>query len=156
MSLRVDARSSAGVGFATARACVRLWLGVPPERSGVNSAGNGPAMRSAILGAVFAREPERRREFVRASSRLTHLDPRAETAALAVAAPGTAAASVMVEASVPELAREADVVARGRVASAESRVSGDGMRLFTVVTLEVAEAWKGEPGKTVQIQVPAN
>lgn len=75
----------AGVGMATARACVRLWLGVPPERSGVNSAGNGPAMRSAILGAVFARKPEKRREFVRASTRLTHLDPRAETAALAVA-----------------------------------------------------------------------
>jgi ADP-ribosyl-[dinitrogen reductase] hydrolase len=74
----------AGVGLATARACLRLWLGVPPERSGVNSAGNGPAMRSAILGAVFAHEPERRREFVRASTRLTHLDPRAETAALAV------------------------------------------------------------------------
>ena len=75
----------AGVGLATARAGVRLWLGVPPERSGVNSAGNGPAMRSAILGAVFAHEPEKRREFVRASTRLTHLDPRAETAALAVA-----------------------------------------------------------------------
>jgi ADP-ribosylglycohydrolase len=75
----------AGVGLATARACMRLWRGVPPERSGVNSAGNGPAMRSAILGAVFAHEPEKRREFVRDSTRLTHLDPRAETAALAVA-----------------------------------------------------------------------
>ena len=74
----------AGVGLATAKACLRLWLGVPPERSGVNSAGNGAAMRSAILGAVFAREPEKRREFVRASTRLTHVDPRAETAALAV------------------------------------------------------------------------
>lgn len=75
----------AGVGLATARACLRLCFGVPPERSGVNSAGNGPAMRSAILGAVFAHEPGKRREFVRASTRLTHLDPRAETAALAVA-----------------------------------------------------------------------
>lgn len=75
----------AGVGFATARACVRLWLGVSPERSGVNSAGNGPAMRSAIIGAAFADDPRRRREFVRTSTRLTHLDPRAETAALAVA-----------------------------------------------------------------------
>jgi ADP-ribosyl-[dinitrogen reductase] hydrolase len=75
----------AGVGLATARACMRLWRGVPPERSGVNSAGNGPAMRSAILGAVFACDPEKRREFVRASTRLTHLDPKAETAALAVA-----------------------------------------------------------------------
>jgi ADP-ribosyl-[dinitrogen reductase] hydrolase len=75
----------AGVGLATGRACFRLWLGVPPERSGVMSAGNGPAMRSAILGVVFADEPEKRREFVRASTRLTHLDPKAETAALAVA-----------------------------------------------------------------------
>ncbi len=75
----------AGVGAATARACLRLWLGVPAYRSGVNSAGNGPAMRSAILGAVFATDANRRREFVRASTRLTHLDPRAETAAQAVA-----------------------------------------------------------------------
>lgn len=75
----------AGVGLATARACIRLWLGVPQERSGINSAGNGPAMRSAIIGAVFANDPNIRREFVRASTRLTHLDPRAEVGALAVA-----------------------------------------------------------------------
>jgi ADP-ribosyl-[dinitrogen reductase] hydrolase len=75
----------AGVGLATARACFRLWLGVPAERSGVMSAGNGPAMRSAIIGAVFADVPVKRRAFLRASTRLTHLDPRAETAALAVA-----------------------------------------------------------------------
>lgn len=75
----------AGVGLATARSCLRLWMGVPAERSGVHSAGNGPAMRSAIIGAVFAADAGRRREFVRASTRLTHLDSRAETAALAVA-----------------------------------------------------------------------
>lgn len=75
----------AGVGLATARACLRLWMGVPPERSGVNSAGNGPAMRSAILGAVLAEDMECRRAFVCASTRLTHLDPRAEVAAQAVA-----------------------------------------------------------------------
>jgi len=75
----------AGVGLATARACVRLWLGLSPERSGVYSAGNGPAMRSAIIGAAFAYDGTRRRGFVRASTRLTHTDPRAETAALAVA-----------------------------------------------------------------------
>jgi ADP-ribosyl-[dinitrogen reductase] hydrolase len=42
-------------------------------------------MRSAILGAYFADEPEKRREFVLASSRLTHRGWQAETAALAVA-----------------------------------------------------------------------
>lgn len=75
----------AGVGLATARASVRLWLGVSPERSGVHSAGNGPAMRSAIIGAAFADDELKRREFIAASTRLTHTDPRAETAALAVA-----------------------------------------------------------------------
>jgi ADP-ribosyl-[dinitrogen reductase] hydrolase len=75
----------AGVGLATLQATLKLWLGFGPERSGVRSAGNGPAMRSAILGAYFADEPARRRAYVRASTRLTHTDPKAETAALAVA-----------------------------------------------------------------------
>jgi ADP-ribosylglycohydrolase len=75
----------AGVGMATARACIKLWLGVSPETSGVFSAGNGPAMRSAIIGAHFKDAPDKRRDFVRASTRLTHTDPKAEAAALAVA-----------------------------------------------------------------------
>jgi ADP-ribosylglycohydrolase len=75
----------AGVGLATLRATLRLWLGVSPQRSGVWSAGNGPAMRSAVLGVFFADHPERRRAFVRASTELTHRDPRAEIAAAAVA-----------------------------------------------------------------------
>jgi ADP-ribosylglycohydrolase len=75
----------AGVGLATARAILKLWVGFPPNQSGVCSAGNGPAMRSAIIGAYFSSNPERRREFVNASTRITHTDPRAEIAALAVA-----------------------------------------------------------------------
>lgn len=75
----------AGVGLGTLRAILKLWMGVPPGRSGVFSAGNGPAMRSAIIGAYFYDEPELRRAFVSASTRLTHTDPKAETAAAAVA-----------------------------------------------------------------------
>ena len=75
----------AGVGFATLRAILKLWMGFPPSRSGVYSAGNGPAMRSALLGAYFFDEPAKRRQFVSAATRLTHTDPKAETAALAVA-----------------------------------------------------------------------
>jgi len=75
----------AGVGLATARAIFKLWIGFPPNRSGVCSAGNGPAMRSAIIGAFFANDPKQRREFVVAATRITHTDPRAEIAALAVA-----------------------------------------------------------------------
>jgi ADP-ribosyl-[dinitrogen reductase] hydrolase len=75
----------AGVGLATLRSILKLWTGASPERSGVYSAGNGPAMRSAIIGAYFFDEPEMRRAFVSASTRLTHTDPKAETAAMAVA-----------------------------------------------------------------------
>ncbi len=48
----------AGIGLATLRAIIRLWLGFSPLTSGVYSAGNGPAMRSAPLGAFFASSPE--------------------------------------------------------------------------------------------------
>ena len=74
----------AGVGFATLRAILRLWLGVAPERSGVHSAGNGPAMRSAILGVAFGHDGARLREFVKASTEITHRDPKAFYAALGV------------------------------------------------------------------------
>jgi len=75
----------AGVGLATARACLKLWLGFSPERSGVYSAGNGPAMRSALLGAYFCEDQDALERFVTASTRLTHADPRGLTGALAVA-----------------------------------------------------------------------
>lgn len=75
----------AGVGLATLRATLKLWAGFPPARSGVFSAGNGPAMRSAILGAYFADEPAKLRGFVSAATRITHTDPKAQTAAMAVA-----------------------------------------------------------------------
>ncbi len=73
-----------GTGLATAKACIRLWLGAPPERSGVRSAGNGPAMRAAILGACID-DPDQLRALVEASTLITHRDPRAFQGALAVA-----------------------------------------------------------------------
>jgi len=75
----------AGVGFATLRSILRLWIGVDSRRSGVFSAGNGPAMRSAPIGAFFADSPERLDVFVEASTQITHTDPRALTGARAVA-----------------------------------------------------------------------
>jgi ADP-ribosyl-[dinitrogen reductase] hydrolase len=72
------------VGFATLRACLRLCVGFGPARSGVVSAGNAPTMRAAIHG-VWAHDDEQLRGLVRASTRLTHTDPRAEDGALLVA-----------------------------------------------------------------------
>jgi ADP-ribosyl-[dinitrogen reductase] hydrolase len=73
----------AGIGFTTLRSIIKLWCGVPPQHSGVFSAGNGPAMRSAILGTVA--EGDCLRELVRRSARMTHSDPKAEAGAFAVA-----------------------------------------------------------------------
>lgn len=72
------------VGFATLRACLRLCVGFGPERSGVDSAGNAPAMRAALLG-VWARDEQQRLALARASTRITHTDPRAEDGALLIA-----------------------------------------------------------------------
>ena len=74
----------AGVGLATLRSIIRLWIGVSPERSGVFSAGNGPAMRAAILGAAID-DPHILRDYVRVSSRITHTDPKADVGAFAIA-----------------------------------------------------------------------
>lgn len=74
----------AGVGLATLKATLNLWLGFPPNRSGVFSAGNGPAMRSAIIGAAVD-GLETLRPLVTAATRITHTDARAEHGALTVA-----------------------------------------------------------------------
>ena len=78
------ARLPAGVGMATAKACLKLWCGVSPKRSGIFSAGNGPAMRAAIFGVVID-DMEKRHAFVKASTQMTHTDPKALTGAIAVA-----------------------------------------------------------------------
>ncbi|MEM9365626.1 MAG: ADP-ribosylglycohydrolase family protein [Planctomycetota bacterium] len=70
----------AGVGKATARSGIKLWLGA----STTNAGGNGPAMRAAIFGAGL-NDVASMLSFVRASSRLTHSDPKAEYGAIAVA-----------------------------------------------------------------------
>ncbi len=75
----------AGVGWATLRAVLRLWIGFSPVKSGVYSAGNGPAMRSAVIGAFFASDLYQMNKYLELSTRITHTDPRALTGAKAVA-----------------------------------------------------------------------
>ena len=75
----------AGVGLGTARAIAKLWMGFSPAKSGVYSAGNGPAMRAPILGVCHASDPEARRAFGRVAARITHSDERAFRAADLVA-----------------------------------------------------------------------
>ena len=75
----------AGIGLATLRGILKLWLFLPPRWQGAFSAGNGPAMRSALIGVFWDSEPELMQWHVEASTRLTHSDPKATQAALAVA-----------------------------------------------------------------------
>src|SRR5712691_9300722 len=72
-----------GVGRATAVACLRIALGVHP--SGIRSAGNGAAMRAAIVGVFFRDEPRKREQFGKAIAEVTHRDIRAVEGALYVA-----------------------------------------------------------------------
>lgn len=71
--------------------------------------------------------------------------------ALALAAP--AAATTFVAATVEEMARVSEVVVRGRVVATSARAIG-GRRIVTDVDVEVANAWKGAPERTVRIVVP--
>ena len=75
----------AGIGLATLRSLIKLWLFVPAGWRGVYSAGNGPAMRSALLGVLFADDEARLVALNRAATRITHTDPKAECGALAIA-----------------------------------------------------------------------
>jgi ADP-ribosylglycohydrolase len=73
-----------GIGFGTLRACVRIAFGL--RKSGVASAGNGAAMRAAIVGAFFFDLPKAaRHEWSDALARVTHTDARAVEGARFVA-----------------------------------------------------------------------
>src|SRR5262245_3228718 len=72
-----------GIGRATIRACTRIALGLSP--SGVMSAGNGSAMRAAIVGAFLRDRPREREAFGRSLAEVTHRDIRAVEGALYVA-----------------------------------------------------------------------
>ena len=72
-----------GIGLGTLVACARLGLGF--ERSGSRSAGNGAAMRSAIVGAFFYDDPAERRRWSDGFSQVTHAERRAVEGARYVA-----------------------------------------------------------------------
>lgn len=82
----------AGTGMATLKAILKLCVGIPPGRSGVFSAGNGPSMRSPIIGVFFSNNIEKMKRYTHRQSILTHSDPKAEYGACAVALAASCAA----------------------------------------------------------------
>ena len=75
----------AGIGMATLRACLKLWLFIAPDKSGVFSAGNGPAMRSALIGVYSYDDEILRNELLKINTEITHTDPKALKGASIVA-----------------------------------------------------------------------
>jgi ADP-ribosylglycohydrolase len=104
-----------GIGLGTARACLRILVGL--RRSGVRSAGNGAAMRAAVVGAFFE-DAASRVEFGVALAEVTHLDERAVQGALfaaEVVAAGPERARAVVTNAVlgAALDRAAELAGRG-------------------------------------------
>lgn len=124
-----------GVGLATVRACFKILLGLP--RSGVRSAGNGAAMRAAVLGAAI-QDPVRRQSLGRSLAEVTHTDPRGVEAALftaELAASGPAAARALVADPIlgPALDRAEALAASGAGTEEAARELGtSGYAVHTV------------------------
>jgi len=72
-----------GIGLGTLRSCLKILIGL--KQTGVRSAGNGAAMRSAIVGVAFRDDETARRAHAKAFAQVTHLDPRAVDGAVYVA-----------------------------------------------------------------------
>lgn len=61
-----------GIGFTTIKSIVKLLLGFSPEKSGINSLGNGSIMRVAVIAGYFANNEIKRNEYIKASSEIMH------------------------------------------------------------------------------------
>jgi ADP-ribosyl-[dinitrogen reductase] hydrolase len=147
----------AGIGLATLRSIIKLWLGFPPERSGVRSAGNGPLMRAPLLGACVGAEGGLLDALVDGSTGLTHRDPRPQQAARMIARgaalaalhgpkldPGAALAELrpfaLEETLRASLDRVADALQRGAEVEALAGELGlsDGVSGFVTHTFPIA------------------
>jgi ADP-ribosyl-[dinitrogen reductase] hydrolase len=125
----------AGIGRATLRAALKLWLGFPARSSGVFSAGNGPAMRSPLLGVCHGHDLPTLRKLVRASTRLTHRDPKAEHGALAVA----------LAAHLASTPSETAGLATEYLARLKEALGEEGADLLALAERAAASAAAGEP-----------
>ena len=125
-----------GTGLATLRATLKLSVGFGPQTSGVCSAGNGPAMRSALIGVCHGGNSALLRQLVRISTRITHTDARAEHAALAV--------SIAAHVS----AREATVSAGGYYRLVATALAGENRAFLERLQGAVDSVTAGEPTTT--------
>lgn len=139
-----------GIGLGTLKACLRIAVGLQP--SGANSAGNGAAMRAAIVGVFFHRDTERRRVWSDAVACVTHRDVRAiegaryvaELAALAADHDSTADREALARAAAACVQEESvrDAIEAALTLPAETTIESAGATLgnsgFVLHTLALA------------------
>lgn len=158
-----------GIGLGTLRACTRIALGL--RRSGVATAGNGAAMRAAVVGVFFTDDAGARRATADALAIVTHTDPRAvegarfvaEVAALATTTDDPAAAVTQARAVVtePSLGRALDrataLAAEGAALDAAAKELGTtGFVVHTVPFAAYAFArWGADPMAAVTAVIRA-
>ncbi len=128
------ARLPFGIGLATIRACLRMLLGL--KTSGVASAGNGAAMRAAVIGVRFSAAADTRRAFSDAFARVTHTDPRAVEGARYVAELAAACARSSAQTDLTQRCREAMAC----VDNAELRTALDAALALAGARAPVADA----------------
>ena len=63
---------------------IKLLFGFSHKKSGIFSAGNGPAMRVSVLG-LLCEDNEKLKEFVKRTTYISHTAPKAYRGALAIA-----------------------------------------------------------------------
>ena len=73
---------------------------------------------------------------------------------LALAIPRSLDASIVLPATLDELAGEADFIVHARVARVDARQARGTLRVERVVTLAVVRALKGSPGEVLQLVLP--
>ncbi|MCE1248775.1 MAG: ADP-ribosylglycohydrolase family protein [Firmicutes bacterium] len=123
----------AGIGFATLRSCLKLWLGVSPSKSGVFSAGNGSAMRAPIIGTVYGSSPEKMKKLIEVSTQLTHTDPKALHGSLAAALAAHHSAKTKAEPDFDEYMEEL-----------ENLIGSDSAEFITLIKKALKSAKSGE------------
>jgi ADP-ribosyl-[dinitrogen reductase] hydrolase len=72
-----------GIGLTTLKSIIKMYLGF--SSSGIFSSGNGPLMRVPVIALYYSENKEKRDEFVKASTELTHKNNDAISASQAVA-----------------------------------------------------------------------
>ena len=73
------------------------------------------------------------------------------TLVVTLAVPRPLTASIVIPATLDELAAEAELVVHARVAHVDTRQARGTLRVERVVTLDVLRALKGSPGETLQL-----